>query len=222
MDPNQGRRTHPRPDDPGTISSTSVRPAQRATRRRGAELLEAIHRATADELAEHGFDAVTFDRVARRARMSKATIYRRYRSPAHLIAETLAADATRAAYVPTGSLREDLIQIMALAIQTIDTFGVATYRRLIGYRDDSIEALLRDCGVLAAYDLVVQAVEDAQRRGEIGSRTIPEAALRVPIEVLHSRILITNERTSLIDDIVDVVTLPLFTALGGRLPDLSE
>ncbi|MFZ1381312.1 MAG: TetR/AcrR family transcriptional regulator [Scrofimicrobium sp.] len=196
--------------------SAPLRPSQRATRRRGAELLEVIYSATAEELAENGFDGVTFDRVARRAQMSKATIYRRFRSPAHLIAEMLSADATRMDFRPTGSLRDDLVQIMNLAVETVDSFGVETYRRLIGHQDESLEALLPGFGILAGFDLVDRVVTDAQERGEIGPGPIPQAARRVPIELLHSKLLVTHGRDTLVEDIVDAVTIPLFQTYASR------
>ncbi|AEK36146.1 TetR/AcrR family transcriptional regulator [Corynebacterium variabile] len=200
------------------MSETSGNPVPgRARRRRSAaEVTDAIHRVTLSELRDHGFDAVTFDRVARLAQMSKATVYRRYRSPAHLIAETLAAHASHLTLEPTGSLRGDLLQIMELAVDTIDSFGIDVYRRLIGYRDESIEALLRESGAGAAYSLIGDAVGEAQRRGEIGPLGVPEKTRHVPVEVLHSRILLTGRQDAMAADIVDHVALPLFRAVSGQ------
>ncbi len=63
-------------------------------------------------LQEHGYDRLTVDAVAAKAKASKATMYRRWPSKADLV---LAAfiEGTRATATPprTGSLRGDLLEI---------------------------------------------------------------------------------------------------------------
>jgi AcrR family transcriptional regulator len=58
------------------------RPRPGPTRRRGAELEQAILRAALDELAETGYSGLAMDRVARRAGTNKNAIYRRWPSRA--------------------------------------------------------------------------------------------------------------------------------------------
>jgi AcrR family transcriptional regulator len=62
---------------------------QRAPRRRGSELERAILDAAASLLAEGGYASFTTDALASRARVSKATIYRRWRSKLELVTELL-------------------------------------------------------------------------------------------------------------------------------------
>jgi AcrR family transcriptional regulator len=67
--------------------------------------------ATVQLLMEVGYDRLTMDAVARQARASKATLYRRWESKASLVVEALARGKT-APHVEvhdTGSLREDLM-----------------------------------------------------------------------------------------------------------------
>src|SRR5690349_8415936 len=67
--------------------------------------------ATVDLLMEVGYDRLTMDAVAREARASKATLYRRWETKASLVVEALARGKT-APHVEehdTGSLREDLL-----------------------------------------------------------------------------------------------------------------
>src|SRR3954470_3516952 len=80
---------------------------ERAVRRRGATLENAILRAAADELTHAGYAALSMDRVARRAGTNKNAIYRRWpnRLALGLAAYRLLA---RSAPLPdTGNLRED-------------------------------------------------------------------------------------------------------------------
>jgi AcrR family transcriptional regulator len=72
---------------------------------------EEILDATVNLLMEVGYDRLTMDAVAREARASKATLYRRWESKASLVVEALARGKT-APHVEehdTGSLRGDLL-----------------------------------------------------------------------------------------------------------------
>ena len=61
-------------------------------------------------LAEVGYDRLTMDAVAQRAKASKATLYRRWNSKAKLVVESLARMKTTPEMLPdTGDLRTDLI-----------------------------------------------------------------------------------------------------------------
>lgn len=185
----------------------------RPTRRRGIELTTAIHDAVATELAENGFDGVTFDRIAKRARMSKATIYGRYRSPAHLVADTLNARAGTAEFTTAGSLRDDLRTILDTALRMISETGVEIFRSLVGANDGAILSFIVDESPLG-HRALQAAVDAARARGELGPETIPEDAIRVPIEVLHSRVLLTANWDGLAEMITDTIAMPLYTKLS--------
>jgi len=71
---------------------------------------EALRQAALELVAEVGYDRLTIDAVAARARAGKATVYRRWPSKAALVADAFAADAFKGLVVPdTGSLRSDLL-----------------------------------------------------------------------------------------------------------------
>jgi len=67
--------------------------------------------ATVELLMEVGYDRLTMDAVAKRARASKATLYRRWETKASLVVEALvrAKSAPTIAEHDTGSLRSDLL-----------------------------------------------------------------------------------------------------------------
>lgn len=82
-------------------------------RPRDPALDDAILDAAAALLAESGFDALTMEQVAARARVSKATLYRRFGNLSDLLAATCVAFAPEAPQVPdTGSTREDLATLL--------------------------------------------------------------------------------------------------------------
>lgn len=79
---------------------------------RDAEILEA----TIDILAEAGFDSMTMDMVAARAKAGKATVYRRWSSKAELVREALAwmnRNHLELERLPdTGTVRGDLLALL--------------------------------------------------------------------------------------------------------------
>src|ERR671937_591346 len=82
---------------------------------RGAARETAILQATLELLAESGYDQLTIDAVAARARCSKATIYRRWPDKAALVVTAVRRHAGQpaAAAPETGSLRSDLLAALA-------------------------------------------------------------------------------------------------------------
>jgi AcrR family transcriptional regulator len=86
--------------------------SRRPTRGRARE--QAVLSAVVELLGELGYEAMTMDAVAARARASKATIYKRWRGKPELV--RAAVGAVIASRVPaaadTGSLRGDLMTVM--------------------------------------------------------------------------------------------------------------
>jgi AcrR family transcriptional regulator len=63
-------------------------------------------------LQEHGYDRLTVDAVAARARASKATVYRRWPSKAELVLAAFIEGVRQVAVAPeTGTLRGDLLRM---------------------------------------------------------------------------------------------------------------
>lgn len=90
------------------------------------EIDDAIVRAAADVLLEHGIQRMTVPGVAAAAGVAKTTVYRRYSSPAQL---ALAAIGRMNAEVPdpdTGSARGDLVAVLESVRQRIDPTVTAT------------------------------------------------------------------------------------------------
>ena len=75
-----------------------------------------ITEAAIDILAEVGFDAMTMDMVAARAKAGKATVYRRWASKAELVRDALIGMSRSSVNLDelpdTGSLRDDLLAVL--------------------------------------------------------------------------------------------------------------
>ena len=76
------------------------------------EKTEAITAAFFNELADSGYERLTMDRVAARAGVGKAALYRRWPSKQQMLVELVDQFASAAALPPdTGTLRGDLLAI---------------------------------------------------------------------------------------------------------------
>jgi AcrR family transcriptional regulator len=115
---------------------------------RGEPRERAILTAALEELRERGYEAMTIDGVAARARASKATIYRRWSNKAELLKASLdSLDAEHAAAIPdTGALRSDLVEVLRALREKASEPYVQLMTELVSAarRDDALAALLRE------------------------------------------------------------------------------
>jgi AcrR family transcriptional regulator len=95
---------HTRPGDPVTPTETGTRP--RVEGERELEILEA----TLEVLDDVGYDLLTMDAVAARAKASKATLYRRWKSKPELVVAAIMAHKGEPVVPDTGTLRGDLLE----------------------------------------------------------------------------------------------------------------
>lgn len=85
-------------------------------RKRDPKLDETILESTLDILAEKGFDSMTMDMVAARAKSGKATLYRRWPSKPELVRDALifmSKSSVDIDHLPdSGNLKEDLLSLV--------------------------------------------------------------------------------------------------------------
>lgn len=174
-----------------TASPGSVRPGGRTARVR-----ESVLRAAGDLLAERGYAALDLAEVAARAEVGKTTVYRRWRSPAGLVADLLAEMAeTSLPHSDTGTLRGDLLANARLVGKTLtDPRQGRLFRAVIAAAtsDDTAAAALR-----AFYDTRLTewspCVEAAAARGEVPAGTDPRAVLSAVSAPLYYRLLASGD-----------------------------
>lgn len=113
-------------EEPQAVHAAGEGPRPRGTRRRGEELVRAIHDAAVEEAAQRGFEGATMEGIARRAGTAKTSLYRRWDTPEDIILEALRA--TYAVEEPTPGavdLRGDLVT--ALRLMRDSFFGRPLY-----------------------------------------------------------------------------------------------
>jgi AcrR family transcriptional regulator len=198
------------------VDDTAVTPVdhRKGPRRRGEELETAILAATLAELAETGYAALTMERVAVRARTSKAVLYRRWSGRAELVVDAWKVHGFADVDMPdTGALRTDVISLLRqMSAKMASPLG-GILRGLLGEmtRDPSFAALIRErvhkAGPAAIKVVLARAVE----RGEVEPWVLESRRASVATDLLRNEFLLFGAPVAeaIINDIVDDVYLPL-------------
>jgi AcrR family transcriptional regulator len=170
----------------------------------------AILAAAVELMAEHGVRDLRMDDVAERARVGKATIYRRYRSKDELIAAAVEALVREITLPDTGSTRADLLALMRSAVEVYSgSLEAALMPSLVEAmkRDAELARLVRE-GFLARRRAALGAVlERGVERGDLRRDLDVELALDVLGGPLFYRLLITGGPIDkqLADGVVDLI-----------------
>ena len=181
---------------------------------RGAVREDAILRATLELLAESGYDQLTIDAVAARARCSKATIYRRWPGKAALVSTAVRRHAGQpaAAAPDTGSLRSDLLAALEVMRSSLSGQDAALILGLLSamHRDPELAGAVREQVLHAKREVFGAVIARAAARGEVPAAADGALLAEISSAVLLSRLLVTGEP---LDDaftqhLVDAVLLP--------------
>jgi AcrR family transcriptional regulator len=109
-------------------------------RPRSPQAHRAILKATLELLAEVGFEAMSIDAIAARARVGKTTIYRRYSGKAELVADAIESLRQDVVIPDTGQLWSDLDALIENAAQiTLNPLGRQTVSMIISSASSNVE-----------------------------------------------------------------------------------
>lgn len=187
----------------------------KTTRRRGRELLKAIHEATLAELAETGYARLTIEAVAARAGTGKAALYRRWPAKRDLVLDALNAalpDLTQP-LDEAADLREALLAClssMSDALVGRTAFpGAAVLVEML--REPELGEAFRDRLIAARLELLRSVLVRAAERGEIDRSVITPLAIRTGPALVLQGVLMTGEPPSAgeLEQIVDQIVLPI-------------
>lgn len=164
-------------------------------------------------LAEVGYERLTMDLVAQRARASKATLYQRWPSKAQLVVDALEEHQPDIADEDVGSFPEDMRCLLAswLAGWTEHDRGLVI-ALLEGSRTDADLARLRRERLRRPVRRAAEsALARARRRGEIPEGVDEELLLEMPFALVLMHVLVMDEGPGrdLVDRIVDGTLAPL-------------
>jgi AcrR family transcriptional regulator len=149
--------------------------------------------ATLEELAVAGYGGFTIESVARRARVSKSTIYRHWSGKLPLIADALERMNTQPARSPgVGSARDrvgELVGHLAAAMRDPTLSGSAPALAEAAERDPVIARFHHSYNDRRRQALV-DAIRDGVERGELADGVDPElAALMLAGAVVYARMM---------------------------------
>lgn len=141
-------------------------------RPRSAEVDQAILQATLDLLAEVGYQAMSIEAIAARAKVGKTTIYRRYSSKEELVADALESrfGEEEEPDPDTGNLWDDLEVIISDIVQTtVSDLGRQTIALIVSTASSSSQfAQIYYTKYIAPHrDTLEVLFERAKARGEI-------------------------------------------------------
>jgi len=199
---------------------SSVSHSKQMGRPRDGRADRAILQATLHLIAERGINELRIDEVADRARVGKATIYRRYRSKDELVGAAVTSLVSDISIPDTGSTDSDLRELMRGAVRV--------YRGSVeaGVMPGLVDAMARDPGLARAVregflerrrKALAAVLERGVERGDLRPDLDLELALDVLGGPLFYRLLITGGPidNELADGVADLI-LRGFAPAGAR------
>jgi AcrR family transcriptional regulator len=186
-----------------------------APRRTGATLERAIHAAVLAELAETGYSALALDRVAKRAGVGRASLYRRWNTKSGLVADAIAGALPAVDAAPdTGSVRGDLLACFEQMHGLLDGLGrlalQAVAAELHHPADNALITLFRDRVLEPRLQIVLDVLLAGVARGEIRAEAAVPMLARTGPALLFQHLMMygTPAPRTMVEGIVDRVILP--------------
>ena len=194
---------------------------ERAVRRRGQELEDAILEAAWAQLVEGGYGNFTVDAVAERAQTSRSVIYRRWPERDDLVSTAIAFGLRRSRIEPpdTGSLREDTIELLRRSsasrsqLAPLLSVMIGTHFSETGVSFADIRAQMIGGG--RTHGAMDDIIERAIARGEIDPARLTPRVRTVAFDLFRHDLLMTLKPLpdQAIIEIVDEIFLPLVRPL---------
>ena len=188
---------------------------------RGEARTVAILDAALELISEVGYERVTMDSIAARARASKMTMYRRWPTKSELVADALRrhAEGELPAVPNTGTLRGDLLATVGEITETLSGSRAPSLIGLIeAIRDDAtlrgqVTAQVRERSHQVGREICARAIS----RGEVVYAKRADAVLDLAFEHLFTSTLFDGVQPSTAKQraLVDTVLLPLLGSIDS-------
>ena len=195
------------------LSSETALSRPRVEGDREQEILDA----TLEVLADVGYDRLTMDAVATRAKASKATLYRRWNGKVSLVIDALLSVKSTPQAPDTGNLRDDLIQSFCGMGGLTDQQSVATFASVITAisRDRDFAEAFRKEVVGPKAELSRLLFVRARERGEIPEDVDIDLLAPALAGIVLHRLYIMGEvpDEALVTRVIDQIILPAATGL---------
>jgi AcrR family transcriptional regulator len=198
------------------VTDLSAETAHSRPRVEGAREQEILG-ATLEVLSDVGYDRLTMDAVATRAKASKATLYRRWDGKVSLVIDALLSAKSTPKAPDTGNLRDDLIQSFCGMGGLTDQRSVATFASVITAisRDRDFAEAFREKVIGPKSELSHSLFVRARERGEIPEDVDIDLLAPALAGIVLHRLYVMGEVPSeaLITRVIDQIILPAATGL---------
>ncbi len=202
-------------DDPSSVRKTGEPTATKMGRKRDHTRDAKILEAAIDILAEVGYDGMTMDMIATRAKAGKATVYRRWSSKVEVVRDALSwmnQSQLQLDELPdTGTLRGDLLSVLKPSSVQDHERKFRIFAKLGSFLQHAESS---EFGLGQIFDpwmnINRQLMQRAQSRGEISASANIEMACQVITSSACYRGLIEHKTfdTSFYSDLIDHLLLP--------------
>jgi AcrR family transcriptional regulator len=194
-----------------TPSSDSTLSRPRVEGDREQEILDA----TLEVLADVGYDRLTMDAVATRAKASKATLYRRWNGKVSLVIDALLSVKSTPEVPDTGSLRGDLIASFCGLGGLTDQTSVGTFASVLTaiHRDQDFAAAFRREVIEPKSQASRTVFERARDRGELAAGVDIDLFAPALAGIVLHRMYVMGELPdeALITRVIDQIIVPAAT-----------
>lgn len=172
-------------------------------------------------LAEGGYPALTMEKVAARAGVGKATVYRRWKTRSDLAADALHSTGIIAEQTPVehgpGQLRLELIDTISqlVRLDDMDRVGLAAALFETAREQPELCEIVRTHYLASIQDTIDRVVDNAAARGDISAPPTDRPRIETSAVVallVHWRVLrnSTAANDSDVTEIVDRILMPLY------------
>ncbi len=177
---------------------------------------DAIIGATLAGLSEVGYDRLTIDMVAARAKVGKATLYRRWSSKADLVIDALSGHKSDWKAPDTGTLRGDFEALLkgegapvepSLAPLVCGLMTAASH-------DPTLSAALQDRFIDPRKNLISEIISRAVDRGEVDPGVDVDLVIQVVPAIMFLRAVLYGETVGpeLFEEVLTQLVYPLLNA----------
>ena len=182
-------------------------------RPRSVEADLAIAQATLDLLAEEGYSGLTMAAVAQRAKVSSATLYRRFDNKEALVASALAEVTDEHRIADTGSLAGDVHALLTSIVERLSGQYIGLVEALVGeaVRNTALSDALRERFYDGYRRELTAMIDRAVARDEMAAPADLSLVSNVLMGPLYYRWLVARDPLS--DRLVDDLTPMLVAAL---------
>lgn len=173
----------------------------------------AIAQATIDLIQEVGYERCTIEAIAHKARVSKATIYRRWKNKQEVIVNTVSHHAfCKTPAINTGNLRDDLVELLLAKVKVLKgpdgavIASIMTASKVDPELGKAIPNSIRDSEIHMHEDILERAI----KRGEISPGANLELLAEITPTIMTYRIFMSQQSVSrkFIEQLVDDVLIP--------------